>query len=229
MCVWLSQRRRERCTTSSDAPRAAQRCMAMRAVCLATAVSWPHALLNRSSACSKEYDSRPTCMMPAESCSRLSRRFTTFLSMASILLAASDFFETFVRRAPGRARRASYNKRHLLYAICPRGAPVPHSAARASLLPRNKPASYQRRLSDGCRARSDDDDSLLNKSSTALRGEAGSRFRLPDDVSRSRSTESNKADRRAGSDAWSRSCKDAESFLRRLSRFLTKRLTFGNA
>ena len=56
-------------------------------------------------------DSRLTCMMPAESCSRLSRRFTTFLSIASVLHAASEFFETFARRAPGRARRASCNKR----------------------------------------------------------------------------------------------------------------------
>ena len=92
-----------------------------------------------------------------------------------------------------------------------------------------EPYAHQRRLSEGCLARSDDDDSRLSKSSTARRGDAGSRFRLPDDVSRSRSTESNKADLRAGSDAWSRSCNDAESFLRRLSRFLTKRLTFGKA
>ena len=92
-----------------------------------------------------------------------------------------------------------------------------------------EPYAHQRRLSEGCLARSDDDDSRLSKSSTARRGDAGSRFRLPDDVSRSRSTESNKADLRAGSDAWSRSCNEAESFLRRLSRFLTKRLTFGRA
>ena len=64
-----------------------------------------------------------------------------------------------------------------------------------------EPYAHQRRLSDGCLARSDDDDSLLNKSSTARRGDAGSRFRLPEDVSRSRSTELNKADRNAGSDA----------------------------
>ena len=92
-----------------------------------------------------------------------------------------------------------------------------------------KPYAHQRRLSDGCLARSDDDDSLLRRSSTARLGEAGSRVCLPEEESRSRSTESNKADLRAGSDAWSRSCKDAESFLRRLSRFLTKRLTFGRA
>ena len=92
-----------------------------------------------------------------------------------------------------------------------------------------KPYAHQRRLSDGCRARNDDDDSLLRRSSTARRGDAGSRFRLPEDVSRSRSTESNNADRNAGKDAWSRSAKDAESFLLRLSRFLTKRLTLGKA
>ena len=92
-----------------------------------------------------------------------------------------------------------------------------------------EPYAHQRRLSDGCRARSDDDDNLLNRSSTARRGDAGSRVCLPEEESRSRSTESNKADLRAGSDAWSRSCKDAESLLRRLSRFFTKRRTFGKA
>ena len=92
-----------------------------------------------------------------------------------------------------------------------------------------KPYAHQRRLSDGCRARSDDDDSLLNRSSTARRGDAGSRFRLPDDVSRSRSTESNKAERNAGSDAWSRSASEAESFLLKLSRFRTNLRTFGSA
>ena len=92
-----------------------------------------------------------------------------------------------------------------------------------------KPYAHHRRLSDGCRALNEDEESRRSKSSTARLGEAGSRFRLPEDVSRSRSTESNKAERNAGSDAWSRSCNDAESFLRRLSRFLTKRLTFGRA
>ena len=144
-------------TTSSDAPRAAQRCMAMRAVCLATAVSWPHALLNRSSARSKEYDSRPTCMMPAESCSSLSRRFTTFLSSASVLLAASDFFETFVRRAPGRARRASCNEGPFLdFAI--EANPSLAGAARASPLPENvktlrSPAQVVRRVPSAQRRR----------------------------------------------------------------------------
>ena len=92
-----------------------------------------------------------------------------------------------------------------------------------------KPYAHHRRLSDGCRARNDDDDSLLRRSSTARRGDAGSRFRLPEDVSRSRSTESNNADRNAGSDAWSRSARDAESFLLKLSRFFTNLRTFGKA
>ena len=104
--------------------------MAMRAVCLASAVSWPRALLRRSSAILEGNDSRPTCMMPVESCSRLSRRFTTFLSSASVLHAASDFFETFVMRAPGHARRAGYNKGLFLYATC-----LPNNA-HPSLTPR---------------------------------------------------------------------------------------------
>ena len=53
------------------------------------------------------------------------------------------------RRAPGRARRASYKKRHCLYAICPRGAPVPRSAPapRASLLPEKNKEPF---TSAGC-------------------------------------------------------------------------------
>ena len=133
--------------------------------------------------------------------------------------------------APGRARGASYNKRLSLNAICPirRTSSSLRARERHHSQRMLEPYAHHRRLSDGCRARSDDDDSLLNKSSTARRGDAGSRVCLPEEESRSRSTESNKADLRAGSDAWSRSCNEAESFLRRLSRFLTKRLTLGRA
>ena len=109
------------------------------------------------------------------------------------------------------------------------GAPVPRSAERHYSQKMLNPYAHHLRLSDGCRARSDDDDSRLRRSSTARRGDAGSRFLLPEDVSRSRSTESNNADRNAGNDAWSRSAKDAESFLLRLSRFLTNRRTSGKA
>ena len=145
----------------------------MRAVCLATAVSWPHALLNRSSACIEGIDSRPTCMMPAESCSRLSRRFTTFLSSASVLLAASNFFETFVRRAPGRARRASCNEGPFLdFAI--EANPSLAGAARASPVPENvktlrSPAQVVRRVPRAQRRRRQPPKEIIHRSARRRR------------------------------------------------------------
>ena len=137
MCVWLSQRRRARCRTSSDAPRAAQRCMAMRAVCLRSFVA--SRLVKRSSASLEGHDSRPTCMVPAESCSRLSlagsrlfcRLLVSYLPLAIFLKLLLGALRD-VLEGLARIRGPSCTLPH-------EGTPVPRSApaARASLLPEN--------------------------------------------------------------------------------------------
>ena len=151
MCVWLSQRRRERCTTSCDAPRAAQRCMAMRGVWLASAVSWPQDSSSVRTHRSKEIAADLPAWCLLSRALRLSRRHRLFLSVLVSYLPLARLRNGVIRQRSGPCRRASYNERLFLYAIAPR-RPVPRSApAWTSLHPENvktlrSPAQVVRRV-----------------------------------------------------------------------------------
>ena len=84
------------------------------------------------------------------------------------------------------SKSASYNKRPMVHVFCPTRRISSSLRARERHQSQRmlEPYAHQRRLSDGCLARKDEEESRRSKSSTARRGEAGSRFRLPDDAFR---------------------------------------------